>query len=712
MGETFFLDWAGLAVSLFDTISLAWLGLTVLLHGKRRSAGTWLSGGGLLLGALFFVSHTAILGTGLARSGLGMDFWWWMSWGPAVVAPLAWYGLMLWHSGFHIRRPHPHRFYLGVVLLGAVAVMVLLFVVNPLPSYSDLVGGDPAPLSPGAPALLLSYLGLTLLCYLLPLDLLRRADADAPPLAAVARQHARPWLVAVSALFLAAAVAMVWTALWALQARPPTLADPAVATVAKLFDLAVAGLIGLAITLLGRAIVAYAVFTGRPLPRRGFFRQWRSTVILAAGLGVVVAWGVTIQLRPLYVLLLAVGIITVFHALYAWRAAVEREQFMAQLRPFVASLGLYDRIVEATPPDQDAARRLFVSLCRDVLGTRAAVLVPAGALAALAGPPLVYAPSGAPIAAPPLAEVARWFPSPEVSCRPVGEVGATWAVALWDERRLGGVLLLAEKVNGSPYTEEEIEIAQAGGERLLDTLAGAEMAGLAMRLLRQRLAQVQVLERRGRRVLHDQVLPQLHAAILQLSGLRGQEGVVEALDALSAAHRFLADLVREVPSAVPQRLAQQGLVVAVRELAEEFRPDCQALEWQETPEAVQAAGRLPLWAGEVVYFAAQELLRNATRHGRGGAPQRPLHITVRWEVDRELRLIVEDDGVGIAGAVDAASPGSGSGLRFHSTMLAAVGGRLEVAPLPQGGTRGVIALPPGGWEEGLAQDRSQVDPNG
>lgn len=704
MGESFFLDWAGLAVSLFDTISLAWLGLTVLLHGHRRSLGTWLTGVGLLLGALFFVSHTAILGQGLDRAGLGMDFWWWMSWGPALIAPLSWYGVMLWYSGFHLRRRHPHRIYLAVVLLWAAAVVVLLLVVNPLPSYSDLVGGGqgPATLAPGTPALLLAYLGLTLLCYLLPLDLLRRSGAGAPPLAAAARQRARPWLVAVSALFLAAAVVMVWTALWALQATPPTLADPGVAAAAKRFDLAVAGLIGLAITLLGRAIVAYAVFTERPLPRRGFFRQWRSTVILAAGLGVVVAWGVTVQLRPLYVLLLAVGIVTLFHALASWRAAVEREQFMAQLRPFVASQGLYDRIVEATSPDPGVAQRLFVSLCRDVLGTRAAMLLPTGALSTLAGPPLVYAPSGVPLAAPPLSEMAGWFPGPEASCRPAGEFGAAWAVALWDERRLAGVLLLAEKANGSPYTEEEIEIAQAGGERLLDTLAGMELAGLAMRLLRQRLAQVQVLERRGRRVLHDQVLPQLHAAILHLSGLRGQEEVTAVLDVLGAAHRQLADLVREVPSAVPQRLAQHGLVAAVREMAEEFRPDCEALAWQETPEAVQAAGRLPLWVGEVVYFAAQELLRNATRHGRGGAPQRSLRLNVRWEIDQELRLVVEDDGVGVAGPLDVAAAGSGSGLRLHSTMLAAVGGRLEVVPLPQGGTRGTIALPAGGWEGGEA----------
>ena len=61
----------------------------VFLGGSRKSVGTLLAGGGLLLAALFFISHTAILGRGISDISYGMDFWWWVSWTPAVVAPLA-----------------------------------------------------------------------------------------------------------------------------------------------------------------------------------------------------------------------------------------------------------------------------------------------------------------------------------------------------------------------------------------------------------------------------------------------------------------------------------------------------------------------------------------------------------------------------------------------------------------------------------------------
>jgi len=43
--------------------------------------------------------------------------------------------------------------------------------------------------------------------------------------------------------------------------------------------------------------------------------------------------------------------------------------------------------------------------------------------------------------------------------------GAVWAVPLWSERGLIGALLLGEKRDGGLYTQEEIEIARATGER-------------------------------------------------------------------------------------------------------------------------------------------------------------------------------------------------------------------------------------------------------
>ena len=70
------LNLLALALSIFNVIILLWLGLTVLLNAERRVWGLWVSGGGLMLAAAFFVSHTIILHRGLIYPDWRFPFWW------------------------------------------------------------------------------------------------------------------------------------------------------------------------------------------------------------------------------------------------------------------------------------------------------------------------------------------------------------------------------------------------------------------------------------------------------------------------------------------------------------------------------------------------------------------------------------------------------------------------------------------------------------
>jgi hypothetical protein len=107
------------------------------------------------------------------------------------------------------------------------------------------------------------------------------------------------------------------------------------------FDLAIEALIALAVGCLGQAVVAYEIFTGETLPRRGFFRHWRNALLLAAGYGVVVAGSLVVPLRPIYALLLTTVLVAVFYALLSWRSFAERERYITHLRPFVSGPRLY-----------------------------------------------------------------------------------------------------------------------------------------------------------------------------------------------------------------------------------------------------------------------------------------------------------------------------------------------------------------------------------
>jgi len=594
-----------------------------------------------------------------------------------------------------------------------VGLVGLLIFANPLPSYWQVARLDlsATPSVGGVPLLILVYPLYILLCISLSLAALRHPGPSLRAMGDLARRRARPWLIAASILLLLVSFlvggVMLWIVLNARQRALYGLYNQMALTVAW-FDLIIASLIAVAVLLQGQAVVSYEIFTGRTLPRRGLWRHWRSAVILAGGYGALVGAGLAIQLRPIYSLLLSTLLMTLFYALFGWRSYAERERSMAQLRPFVASQRLYERLLApSAPPELDAVTP-FRALCQEVLGAQMGYLVPVGPLASLVGPPLAY-PGDGPAGPPSLVELVPQLSSPQtmyLALDPALYGGARWAVPLWSERGLIGLLLLGEKRDGSLYTQEEIEIARAGGERLIDTQASAEMARRLMALQRQRLVESQVIDRRTRRALHDDVLPNLHTAMLRLSsGEAGRPGPSsEVVALLGDVHRRLSDLLRDIPGPAAPEIDRAGLLGALRQVVDEdLAGSFDGVTWQVDPGAEHELGAMPALTAEVLFYAAREAMRNAARYGRGGETSRPLHLRVEFSKrgigmppptfgQSGLEIRIEDDGVGL-GAQAGAGQGSGQGLALHSTLMAVVGGSLSVESVAGAYTRVLITLP-------------------
>jgi signal transduction histidine kinase len=283
--------------------------------------------------------------------------------------------------------------------------------------------------------------------------------------------------------------------------------------------------------------------------------------------------------------------------------------------------------------------------------------------------------------------------------------GLVFAVPLWRQSGLSGVILLGEKHSGSPYTQEEIEIAQATGERLIDARSSAEMARRLIALQRQRLVAGQVADRRTRRLLHDEILPLVHAAMLNLAGGEAaQSGTGAALDLLQEIHRQLANLLRAMPAATAPGVEGQSLIGALQcTVSDELEGAFDEVQWQIEAGAEALSRALPPLIAEVLYAAAREGIRNAARHGRGEDSQYHLCLKIALQSDEGggLRLTLEDNGVGLEarytrGALEAGkaeSTGSGQGLALHSTLMAVVGGSLTLSSLPGQYTRLALELP-------------------
>jgi signal transduction histidine kinase len=386
-----------------------------------------------------------------------------------------------------------------------------------------------------------------------------------------------------------------------------------------------------------------------------------------------------------------------FFALFSWRSFVERERFMVHLRPFVDSQSLIQHLAHPGENLPARASGIFLALCRDILAAQSAQLIPLGALAPLAGPPLTYPPDSPPrdIAL----SLDSLFASPGarfMSLDPAEHGGFLWAVPLWAERGPIGVLCLGEKQDGGLYTQEEIEIAQTSSERLVDGLAGEQMARCLMDLQRHRLTETQVLDRRTRRVLHDKILPDLHTTVLSLSNLaREHPAVQEAIAALTDTHRQIADLIHTLPGPAPGAPSGRHLVEALQEMMRvEFAGEFDRVTWAITGPPPELS---PL-VTEVVFYAVREAVRNAALHGRGGQRER-LHLAILVAHEGALTITVEDDGVGLA--YDQLEPeekgplptGSHGGLALHRAMMAVIGGALIAETPKGGGARVTITLP-------------------
>jgi signal transduction histidine kinase len=685
------LDWPVLTVSLFNTIVLVWLGLTVLLNAERRDWGVWLVGGGILAGAVFFVSHTALVGIGFDIPLEAAEFWWQLGWIPLVLCPLAWYVAVLWYARYWepdaVRLRRRHRPWLTAVLVLAAALLVVIFFTGLLPSVRQLALyrlGDPSGAGriPVVPAVLVVYL---LLPVGLSLDALNQPVSPDRAMEDAARVRAKPWLTGAALLLLAVCLAVGGAIAWLVGDLIDGAPAAGIERDLAVADLALSGLMTAAVLTLGQGIVRYEIFTGRSLPRRGLQRGWRRAVILATGYSLLVGAGFALDIHPVYSLLLTAGIMTVFFALLYQRFFLERERLIVEMQPFVTSDRLYDRLLsdETGAPD---AGRLFDRLCRDLLGAERGYLVPVGGMDALVAA-LAY-PAGE---APEAGGLAARFETPaQMTLRipPESFGGAGLAVSLWGVRGLAGLLLLGEKTDGSLYGQEEIEVARAVCERLVNLQAGAELTRRLVAFQRERLAESQVADRRVRRTLHDEVLPALHTAILRLSA--GDPAAAVQAD-LASVHRDIAGLLSDLPPLIGPDFEQTGVIEALRGVVEgELAGALDRVEWAVAPEAEVEARDFPALKAEVLFHAGREALRNAARHARRA--DRPLHVCVRAmrlgdQPPYAFRLEIEDDG---AGFDPAAQPLRG--LRLHGTLLAIVGGELEVESEVGVNTRIVLSV--------------------
>jgi signal transduction histidine kinase len=252
-----------------------------------------------------------------------------------------------------------------------------------------------------------------------------------------------------------------------------------------------------------------------------------------------------------------------------------------------------------------------------------------------------------------------------------------------------GSLVAAPRIGSVEFGPADRDLLQNIASQA-SAVAHSVLLTQALQRSRARLVTAREEERRRlRRDLHDELGPQLASQTLLVQALERRLGEVPPsvapilAELQTQAQLAVTDVRRIVYDLRPPALDELGLTGALRLALTPFQRSGPRL----TLEGPEALPMLPAAVEVAAYRIVQEAVANVFRHARA------THCRVQLDVQQEcepaeLRLAVEDDGVGLA-----ANHPAGVGLRSMRERAAELGGSLTVQPRPGGGTQVAACLP-------------------
>lgn len=699
MTGNFFLDWGVITVSVFNTILLFWLALTVLLNAQRRRFGVLLAGTGMTMGSIFFAIHTIIVYNGFTYTESQINTLWSLGWTILLILPIAWYMLILWYLGFweseshYLQKRQKYWFFIDLILFFITARYVLF--TKTLPTFIDFASMDMSnALSiQNIPVLIIIYPIYILLSIALSIDALRFPGHNFRIMGELARMRARPWLMASSFMLLVVSLMVTSFMLWVLfnswkYERYDTYI--LIYAVVAISDLVISSCISIAILFLGQAITSYEIFTGNTLPRRGLFRNWLNTIFLSAAYSIIIGAGLVGRIAVIHYLMFTAFLMTGFYVMANKRFYLERERFMQELYPFVKTQNIYSNLLDGNEDLDNQDNVSFIAMCNDILETEKAVLIPLGYFSSLINKSFYY-PAESEEYEINFEEISHKENLHDNLCfmlNPDDFSGLILYVPLWSEKGLSGLLFLGRKKDNGLYAQEEIEIARSISERIIDTYASAQMAKTLVDTQRKRMTETKLIDNQTRRILHDEILPLLHTSII---GLSANQDKNEIITSISDAHKQISDLLRNNGNDSLIKVSKSGLIAALKDFIEKEMKNCfKEIIWDIDSEAENYLKNQSLTVNEVIFYAIREIIRNSAKYAVNN--EDGLILKIKSAIDNELKIIIEDNGQGINPDHKSES-GSGQGLKLHSTMLAVIGGYIAIESEKNNFTRANIVLP-------------------
>ncbi|PJZ78490.1 ATP-binding protein [Leptospira neocaledonica] len=639
------------SVFIFLSTNLFWLGSTTGTNLEKKNAAAYFSIFTLVVSSLLF-SFSAILGQNgfLVVSSYPILYFF-----PGLVLliliPFGWFVVIVWFFGF-LRKKGIFLFLFYILSFCQLIAISILLIYNPGKTWNISLFEYWKFVPFSFKSAYLIYIFSCVSLSLLGLFLFKISDNS---LSELGRQKAVPFLkligfsllgvvLIVSVLFVGEEFGIIENLILKAEKEPEYFYG---------FVICIQGLICISILVLGWALTSYEILTGRILPKISLKQEWKNSVYIS------------------FALFLS-------YFVFAKLGYPRAEIFVVFSYSFFLSRFFTIRKNKQVSSKQNKVLKKILSsgsvklsfgyLCKDVLESTKAALIFQGKIPYISDTNIYY-PEDTSQGTFDFSKVDFNSENSNIQYLDKDQFSG-FVIRVKIESVLSGnaYLILGQKENGGLFAEEEIEIARITGTWLVHSLFLEETGNILEELQRKKIQEQRLSDQKTRQILHDEILPEIHSLILEISNDKSGSLNLEYANSLTSLHKRISSLLREM-SDTGLEISRIGLIPMLQKLQAVEAKDFNLI-WEIDPITNFQTENYPPEVQEVLYYAFRESLRNAVKYSGEVRSEILIHIQYENGLSIQIKNEIGKDHTSIGS--------SGQGLKIHSALLRIFHGSLTL----------------------------------
>lgn len=639
------------SIFIFLSTNLFWLGSTTATNLEKKNAAAYFSIFTLIVSSLLF-SFSAILGQNgfLVVSSYPILYFF-----PGLILliliPFGWFVVIVWFFGF-LKKKGIFLFLFYILSFCQLVAIAILLAYNPAKTWNislfEYWKFVPFSFKSAYLIYIFSCIVLSLLC----LFFFKISDNS---LSELGRQKAVPFLkligfslfgvvILVSVLFIGDEFGIIENLILKAEKEPKYFYG---------FVICIQSLICVSILVLGWALTSYEILTGRILPKISLKQEWKNSVYAS------------LALSALYFLFAKLGypraeipIIFSYSFFLSRFLTIQKNKEISSKQNKVLKKILSSGSVKLS----------FGYLCKDVLEATKAALVFQGKIPFISDTNIYY-PENTPSETFDFSKIDPSPENPKIQYLDKDRFsGFVIRVKIESVLSEDAYLILGQKENGGLFAEEEIEIAKITGTWLVHSLFLEETGNILEELQRKKIQEQRISDQKTRQILHDEILPEIHSLILEISNDKLGSLNSQHANSLTELHKRISSLLREM-SDTGLEISRLGLTSMLQKLESSEAKNFDLI-WEIDPNVNSQMENYPPEVQEVLYYAFRESLRNAVKYSGDVQSQ----ITIRIQYENGLSIQIRNE----IGKELTSIRSSGQGLKIHSALLRIFQGSLTL----------------------------------